>query len=58
MNIGCDGAGEGDEFGPDSMWAYIHQNPADDAVTDEEWAEIFRQFENPEDDPADWWKNA
>jgi hypothetical protein len=26
MNIGCDGAGEGDEFGPDSMWAYIHDS--------------------------------
>jgi len=30
VTIGHDGAGEGDEFGPDSWWAYWHDNPEDD----------------------------
>ena len=37
-----DGAGLFDEFGPDSEWAYIYDNPEDDAVTAEEWKEILK----------------
>jgi hypothetical protein len=58
MKMGHDGAGAGDEFGPNSSWAYIHDNPEDDAVTEEEWADILRPFMDQDDDAADWWKNG
>lgn len=35
MKIGHDGAGMLDEFGPDSMWAYLYDNPEDDAWVEE-----------------------
>lgn len=44
MFIGHDGAGSLDEFGPDSMWAYINDNPEDDAWVEELMA----------DDEPDW----
>jgi hypothetical protein len=53
MKIGHDGAGAGDEFGPDSMWAYIHDNPEDDAA----YAEFLDGPDEMEEDDADWWKN-
>lgn len=57
MKIGHDGAGAGDEFGPDSMWAYIHDNPKDDAA----FAYLQEAFDKPEPvepDQADWWKSG
>jgi hypothetical protein len=52
MKIGHDGAGAGDEFGPESMWAYIHDNPEDDAA----YAEFLDGLDDEEEDPAGWWK--
>jgi hypothetical protein len=54
MIIGHDGAGAMDEFGPDSMWAYIHDNPEDDAA----YAEGRMPPAEGEEDAADWWKNG
>jgi len=51
--IGHDGAGAMDEFGPDSMWAYIYDNPEDDAA----YAEGRMPSADSEEDAADWWKS-
>lgn len=47
MFIGHDGAGSFGEFGPDSMWAYINDNPEDDA-----WVEDLMRNEQD-----DGWSN-
>jgi hypothetical protein len=48
LMIGHDGAGLMGEFGPDSSWAYVYDNPEDDIafedlVSEEEW-----------DQPEEW----
>jgi hypothetical protein len=43
MFLGHDGAGENDEFGPDSDWAYWNDNPEDD----EAFADLIEDDENP-----------
>lgn len=38
-----DGEGDRDEFGPDSDWAYWHDNPEDDAA----WAHVLDEAHRP-----------
>ena len=55
MNIGHDGAGAMDDFGPESAWAYWHNNPEDDEAF-AQLQKMFDEAEPVEPDPADWWK--
>jgi hypothetical protein len=48
MIIGHDGAGSLDEFGPDSLWAYINDNPEDDAWFEELVKQDELDFEDPQ----------
>jgi hypothetical protein len=67
MKIGHDGAGAGDEFGPDSFWHHLGAwatewwketgISADVPCEAEDYAALVDEFLDEEDDEADWWKN-
>jgi hypothetical protein len=64
MNIGCDGAGHRDEFGPDSFWHHFGWTEwwkefavsADVLHEMDDYADLVDEFRGEENDAADWWK--
>lgn len=54
MKLGHDGFGLMGEFGPDSMWEYVYDNPEDDAWADD----VMAQMEGGHDSEESYlWNN-